>query len=129
VKEQAFSSQQAFVCSSSLQLKAKCSICMAGKTKATTTALRHTSHQGHGLEGLVSISISFKNLKKNLCLLPVKSTITFADSSGQEHTICRMVISFETATSTNEQKKWEVDTRQSQNHAPGTRRVKKQNWL
>lgn len=64
VKEQAFSSQQAFVRSSSLQLKAKCYICMAGKTKATTTALRHTSHQGHGLEGLVSISILFKKLKK-----------------------------------------------------------------
>lgn len=64
VKEQAFSSQQAFVCSSSPQLKGKCSICMAGKTKATTTALRHTSHLVHGLGGLVSIRILFKNEKK-----------------------------------------------------------------
>lgn len=61
VKEQALSSQQAFVHGSSPQLKAKCSICMAGKTKTTTTALRRTSHRGYGLAGLVSISILFKN--------------------------------------------------------------------
>jgi len=85
--------------------------------------------RGMGLKAWFLLAFCSKTKKKTLCLLPVKSTITFADSSGQEHTICRMVISFETATSTNEQKKWEVDTRQSQNHAPGTWRVKKQNWL
>ncbi len=80
VKEQALSSQPAFVRSSSPQLKAKCSICMAGKTKAMTTALRRTSHRGYGLGGLVSISTLFKNQK--YCLLAVKSTISCADSSG-----------------------------------------------
>lgn len=67
VKEQAFSSQRAFVCSSSPQLKGKCSICMAGKTKATTTALRHTSHLGHGLglEAWVLLAFCSKTKKKS----------------------------------------------------------------
>lgn len=60
VKEQAFSSQQAFVCSSSLQLKAKCSICMAGKTKPTTTHLIG----GRGLEAWFLLSFCSKT-KKN----------------------------------------------------------------